>query len=222
MVRRRGPSPAESRFYLVSDLEDAIRELPEILGVAIFATEDAIEEVHITAKPGVKPKALVRNIETLLFVNFDIHLDHRKIGIVSSNRLPVPTLRRPLINAVRRVAVPGGADRVEVELQAADQIATGQCAVDAETDDIHAASLALIDAIAHLTGQRHRLQLREARLMAMDGHQIALVLLTWGAEGSSESFSGSALADADPLMATARATLDALNRRLVRLPLRAP
>jgi hypothetical protein len=219
--RHKGKALADTRFFLLADLEDAISELPQVRAVRIVASDDAIQEIHVISSPDIPPKALVRNIETLLLVRFGIHIDHRCLSIVQSLEARVLTMSRPLIQSVRRVPVAGGGERLEVELRASAQVARGLCVIDAAQGDLRAAGLALIDAINQMTGQ-HRLDLREAMLQTVQGHQLALVMLRWRGEKTDEWFVGTALADGDPLMAIARATLDAVNRKLVRLPLRMP
>ncbi len=218
---RKGKAEAETRFFLLSDLEDAIAQLPQVRAVRMVATDDAIQEIHVISTPAISPKSLVRNIETLLLVRFGIHIDHRCLSIVQSLQSPVLTMSRPLIQAMRRVPLSEGGERLEIDLRASAQVAQGVCVIDAAAGELKAAGLALIDAINQMTGQR-RLDLSEATLLTVQGHQLALVMIRWRGEQSDEWFVGTALADGDPLMAVARATLDAVNRKLVRLPLQMP
>ncbi|MBI5876943.1 MAG: hypothetical protein HZB53_04765 [Chloroflexi bacterium] len=215
-TQRRDKAP-EGRFFLISDLEDAIAELPPVRAVRIMATEDAIEEIHVISTPDILPKALVRNIETLLLVRYGIRIDHRCLSIVQSLQEAGTIMHRPLIQTVRRVPATGG-HCMEVELRVSAHVAVGRCLLSDDVNDMRAVALALIDAINQLTGQS-RLDLREATLLDIHEHQLALVLIRWQGEKSDEWFTGTALDAGDSLMAVARATLDAVNRKLVRLPL---
>lgn len=211
------PRTPEGRLFLTSDLENAIADMPHVRAARIMATGDQIDEIHVISTPAIAPKALVRNIETLLLVRFGVRIDHRCLSVVQSLESPILTLSRPLIQAVRQVTVDGSL-RMEVELRASTQVAIGRAAIDGPGDELKAVGLALIDAINNFTGQS-RLDLRDVALIDMQERQLALVMIRWQGDRADEWFTGTAISTGDALMAVARATLDAVNRKLVRLPL---
>src|SRR6476620_526269 len=78
----------ETRFFIISDLEDAIAVMPKVHGVRIVSGENGIEEIHVISANDIPPKSLVRNILTLLLVRFGLRIDRRTISIVQSDQEP--------------------------------------------------------------------------------------------------------------------------------------
>lgn len=217
-VTRAARAASEARFFLITDLEDAIAQMPKVRGVRIVASGTEIEEIHVIATQDIRPKTLVRNIVTLLLVRFGIRVDHRFLSIVQSDATPVLQLARPLIHSVRQVHdtdIP----EIIVELHSGKQIVRGACRLADGRTAIQGGSLALLDAIESLIGRHGQLTLREARLVTVLEHDLILALVAWHGERFDEVLVGTALADTDRVTAAARAALDAINRKLVRLPL---
>jgi hypothetical protein len=78
--------------------------------------------------------------------------------------------------------------------------------------------MALIDAIENLIGRRGAIDLSDVKLVELTDRQLVIVLVTWHGARADESFVGSSLSENNPAAAAARATLDAINRKLIRLP----
>ncbi|MES4787659.1 MAG: hypothetical protein C4294_19720, partial [Nitrospiraceae bacterium] len=153
----RPPSAsADARFFLTSDLEAVIGQLPGVRGVRIIAPEADIEEVHVMASKDVRPKTLVRNIVTLLLVRFSVRIDHRCVSIVQSDEQPDHQLARPVIYDISQ-SREGNAQRVKVELRCSGQRVFGMSQTDEQRTELHAGSLALIEAVENLIGRRGEL-----------------------------------------------------------------
>ncbi len=63
--------------------------------------EEQIDEIHIIASKKRQPKRIVRDIETLILVNLDQKIDHKKISIAQvENEANVSTGDRIVINSI--------------------------------------------------------------------------------------------------------------------------
>ena len=216
----RTPSKrAGSYFALATDLEAAVGSLPSVRGVRVVTGDQEIEEIHVVSEPAVQPKRLVRDIVTLLFVRFGMRIDHRRVSIVGgTGQLGTPTSGRPILESVRPDPAAGC---LRAELRFGDQVITGESPLDSVASEIKAASSATLDAIGRLLGREGELTAREAQVLAFGGEQVVIVLVHWQTGDRQAVLVGTSLSEQDPLVAAARATLDAVNRRLVRLPGRA-
>ena len=216
--RNMASVPAETRFFVVSELEEAIEQMPKVHGVRINAGERGIDEIHVLSARDIAPKALMRDILTLLLVRFGVRVDHRCVSIVQSNERPYAQVGRPVIQKVM-IEQQAGGRLVSVDLTSGTWTVNGQHAQTAEQSEMDAGCMALIDAVEKLVGRRQLLELREAKSLALGDKELVVVLVAWRSGQINESFAGSALAEGGHAAGAARATLDAINRKLVRLPI---
>jgi hypothetical protein len=208
----------EERFFVITDLEDAIAQLPKVRGVRVVASEKEIEEIHVISAKDILPKALVRDIISLLFVRFGVRVDRRCLSIVQSDEEPRPQVGRPVIVGVTQTHV-GDDIQTSVELHSGRQLVLGANTVPASEGDLRGGGLALVNAVENLIGRRRVIDLDDVKLVGMKDRELVIVLVTWHGARADESFVGSALSERSPAAAAARATLDAINRKLIRLPI---
>jgi hypothetical protein len=212
------PNRSGSYFALASDLEAAIASLPSVRGVRVVTDDQEIEEIHIMSEPSVQPKRLVRDIVTLLFVRFGVRIDHRRVSIVESEHEIAPAVARPILESVRPDETH---QRMRAELRFGEQVFAGESPLGSDIAEISAASSATLDAISRLLGKQGELSAREARTLILGGEEVVLVLVQWQTGEARTLLVGTSLSEENQVAAAARATLDAVNRRLVRLPQRA-
>ena len=208
----------ETRFFITSDLEDAIALMPKVHGVRIVSGDNGIEEIHVISANDIAPKALVRNILTLLLVRFGLRVDRRTISIVQSDQEPYAQVGRPIIQQVR-VTEQGGERRVVVELRSPNGQVRGSSTLRAGESEMQGGCMALIDAVERLIGRQAILHFGDATAVRLQDRELVVVLVTWHGSRVDETFTGSAFAESGYASAAARATLDAINRKLVRLPI---
>ncbi|GAB6137207.1 hypothetical protein [Halanaerobaculum tunisiense] len=65
---------------MFNELEEKVNKLEGIISCSITG-ETAIDEIHIIANKERKPKRIVRDIETMVLVNLDQEVSHKKISI---------------------------------------------------------------------------------------------------------------------------------------------
>jgi hypothetical protein len=174
-----------------------------------------IEEIHVLASPLRKPKQIVRDIESMLLVSHGIRVDYRRVSLVQMEESRLfQAEARPKLVAVHPVTLPSG-EGVEAELEIETRTVRGFAAGPADGDGaLQTASNALLDAVEQATGSRGRLRLSSAQVLQIDSHPVVLVLMEINLGTTTETLLGSSLLRDDPLDAAARATLDAINRRL--------
>ncbi|MGE5262261.1 MAG: hypothetical protein ACM3S0_02675 [Acidobacteriota bacterium] len=204
----------------VSDLEQTMSQIQGIYAArVVFDENHELCEVHLVASVDRPPKHLVRDIETLVYVKHGIKIDYRKVSLVQLNevdlhRLPVA---RPEIRHVVEDSM-GDQKRVTVEIQAAGKVVRGEAIerVDNPTP-LQTAARAMISCIEQLIGQQMDVRLDHATSLRLDSREIAIVVLTCLVEDREESFVGASFIGSRQSEAAARATLDALNRRIFSL-----
>lgn len=173
-------------------------------------------EIHIVASNSRKPKQIIRDVETLVFVKHGIKLDYRKISLVQLAdqdllRLPIA---RPEIRGVSEDDL-GSQKRIRVEIYAAGKTAVGEaCERIDNPAPFRTAVLATIEAVQQLIGRCVDIRLDNTATLRLDMHEVLLVLVTCLFPDHEESFVGASFVGSRPAESAARATLDALNRRI--------
>ncbi len=213
--RARTDSPT---YLFTPSLELELARLDGVISCRVLSDGLNIEEIHVVAEPDRVPKKLVRNIESLLLVQFGIRIDHRKISIVQSGRtrsLP-PEPPRPQIRAVSKSESPYGIE-VDIELARGEESVRGVGRAWAGESELHAGCRALLDALGSLLKWESVCRLVDLSTTMLGGQQIVVVLLEWSLDEDSMYLVGATPVRDNPAQAAARATFDALNRKLVQM-----
>ena len=207
---------------------DMVLTLNQVRGIyascVVLDAEREVSEIHIVASNERKPKQIVRDVETMLFVKHGTKIDYRKISMVQvddeqSLRIPVA---RPEIQQVTE-KVMGNKKRIQVEIRGGGRRVIGEATerIDAP-DPFRTAAIATIDAIGKLVGQSAEFQLEDTQVFGMGTRKIVVVVVNCLTQDREEVFSGSSFVGTHLVESAARATLDALNRRIHNIALQAP
>ncbi len=197
-------------------MEQAIRQLPSVYAVRVALDETTGElfAIHVMTTPGRNPKKVVRDIETLCMVKFSYRVDYRKISLVQAmpdELSPFLRARLRLITVEERTSDDG--HRVMVSL--ADDTSTylGIAEGDPDAQPLCLAARATLDALSSLLSSVTFKQ-PDIEVVPIQGQSVLLLVLTLNDNRGEQQLLGSSFINANPLTAAARATLDAVNRRL--------
>jgi len=207
---------------------DLVLTLNQINGVyascVILDSNQDVNEIHIVASTGRKPKQIVRDVETMIFVKHRLKIDYRKVSMVQipdEQLLNIP-VARPEIREVTETVV-GDRRRVIVRIHGASRSAAGEASERIDAPDMfRTAAKATINALEKLMNNTIDVRLEDTQTFRLGTHQVLIVVVTALIDGNEESFVGSSFVGARHAFSGARATLNALNRRIHNLTLQAP
>lgn len=207
---------------------DLVLTVNQIKGVhascVILDHTKKVDEIHIVASAARKPKSIVRDVETMLFVKHGVKIDYRTISMVqiSDEQLLRIPIARPEIREVAEDLF-GDQKRIRVTIQGASRTAMGQ-AQEKLTNPTphHTVARATINALEKLLNHAIDVRLDHAETFRLGTHEIVLIVVTLTIDNREETFVGSSFVGGRPLESAARATLDALNRRIHNLTIQAP
>jgi len=211
---------APSSALSASDFELTLNQVKGLFASRVVLSHNrGIDEIHVVASSSRKPKSVVRDIETLLFVKHGVKIDYRKISLVllDDEKFLNVSLARPEIREVTEDNV-GNQRRIRVRIQGGGKTVVGEAreAIDNPTP-FHTAANATIEGIEKLTGHYMDVRLESAATMRLETREILLVVLACLIEGREETFVGASFVGSRLHESAARATLDALNRRIYSL-----
>jgi hypothetical protein len=218
------------------DLAEVEAELKRIPGVtAVRMVTDQFErpvEVHVLATPAKHAKQVVRDIQSVAKVSFDMELDHRVISVVQLDNDNLPdSVQASVVNGnavdgdrdddritVSRV----GTSRHGLRCTATVGLRRGDVEEVGEADGTVASgnvnvliAKATLDALSRHDPRAGRLDVEAAALQHLGGRSFATASLVLLNPPYEEVLLGSApVRAAGPEDAVARAVLDATNRRL--------
>lgn len=208
MERRRKPLDARS-------MESAINKIRGVYAAQVVIGDDNVEEIHVIASPLRKPKQVVRDIESMLLVNFQVRVDYRRISLVQMQEERLfQSEARPRLGAVRTVEGPNR--RAEVELEKDGHAFVGSAhSSGADVPVIRLVAMATIEAMGQVLGEHVTYHVDEVEQTKINQIPAIIVVVTINFETSQETLLGICQIRNEPTDAAARATLNAVNRRLL-------
>jgi hypothetical protein len=208
MERRRRPLDARA-------MESAINKIRGVYAAQVVIGDDNVEEIHVIASPLRKPKQVVRDIESMLLVNFGVRVDYRRISLVQMQEERLFQAEgRPRLVTVRTVDGPNR--RAEVELEKDGHLFVGSASAhDSDLEVIRLVSMATIEAMEQVLGERVIYHIDDTQQIMIKEIPAVIVVVTLEFETSKETLLGICMIRTEPEDAAARATLNAVNRRLL-------
>lgn len=182
----------------------------------ILGRNREISEIHIVASTTRKPKQIIRDVETLLHVKHGIRVDYRKVSLVQlaeENLLRI-ALARPEIRKVTEEDL-GNQRRIRVEIQGGGKMVLGEATERIDNPiPIHTSAKATISSIEKLIGHQMDVRVENATTIRLDSREVVIVVLACLIEDREEVLVGASFIGTRLAESAARATLDALNRRI--------
>ncbi|MFB3882946.1 MAG: hypothetical protein ACE149_16900 [Armatimonadota bacterium] len=211
----------------VADIEGMLSRLRGVVSVRVVSDERGdIQEVHVLAEPVRHPKHISRDIESALFSEFGIRIDHRKISIAQTRGVEEPVQAEARLkflgidysidrtSARARVSIGRGDDTFIGAASAGaggniDQEAlVARATLGAVQEFIRSASMENGDVV---------MEVRDFTRSETSGRKFFAVTVRVHDEKGELDLIGSAIVRDDPWRAAACATLDAINRRVATL-----
>ncbi len=198
-------------------VEGQLTSIPGILAVRLVpGYERDVDELHVVTTPERGAKSTVRDVQTVLLARCGVNIDHRVVSVVQLEERQLAAA--PARVQLQRVGTIRAGNRMvaEVTLGHHDRHADGT-ADGAATSGGHAGAVAraTLSAFHGLLDTELGIELRDASLVAVGGHELAVVLLELRDDRGEELRSGTALVQGTSADALARSVLDALNRTIV-------
>jgi hypothetical protein len=210
--------PQEHEEDLAGRLEKAIERIKGITSARVILNKDTeeIEEIHVMGLPSRRPKQIVRDTETLLFVQFGIHVDYRRISFVQLGPEDASALHLRL-QFISAKPHPKAENQIQVILQSDNNRYEGVAPI--QTDSVEvlaftATATATLGAVQKAIGRIAHLKAQDTQLVSANGSQVCLVVIHVSTPRGEERLTGTCIVNGCPYEAAAKATLDAMNRRL--------
>lgn len=216
----------------MSEVEQELSRIPDVRGVRIVTDQfERPVEVHVLSSTAKHPKQVVRDIQSVAKVRFDMELDHRVISVVQLDNEQLPEVRNGGgVTAAAATALED--DRITVArvgtarnglrctatvgLRRADEEQLGEAEGTVASGNIRLlVAKATLDALCRLDARAERLDVEAVGVQNLASRSFATASIVLLNPPYEEVLLGSApVRAAGEEDAVARAVLDATNRRL--------
>ncbi len=222
---KKEATDAASRVNL-EDLEALIMKVAGVVSCKVATSEwGAVEEVHVVATTERHPKQMVRDIQSAAQAEWGLQLDHRKISIAQlvglDPTVPPPRLRLQNVDVVSDLS--RGQMKVRVALAQENDpeaLYIGEVrGTYGRLQSFRLAAEATLLAVNQVVEAQLPFTFEDAGVVKLGDSEVALVTCSYFAQRrQQELLVGATLVKNNIPEAVVRATLDAINRRVGRLP----
>ncbi len=208
---------------LASSIEQVVRRLRGVIAVHVEVDDKGeAREVHVSAHSARNAKQLARDIQSAVISQLGYRLDHKHISIAPVEVAPARALGARLQLGTVSFSVDGSTAQARVTLTRAGDVYTGLASAPAyDYEEGRLVALATLNAVEEYIRScteeddvRPALSLKEMMVKQDTSAQPAVLAWVRMVGEKDETLLGSAAAQPDRWKAAARATLDAVNRRL--------
>jgi hypothetical protein len=207
----------------VADIEGTLSRLRGVVSARVVTDEHGeIAEIHVLADNARHPKQMSRDIESALFSEFSIRVDHRKISIAQTRGREQATQQEARLKFLGiDYSIDRTSARARVSVGRGDETYIGvSSAIAGDVDQEELVARATVEAVQEFlraTAVRTSevgMELRDFSRAEISGRPFFAVTIRVHDERGELDVIGSAIVRDDPWKAAACATLDAINRRL--------
>jgi hypothetical protein len=197
-------------------IKQAIAALPDVGSCKIeFGEDGSILAVHIVSHSTRAPKQIVRDVESVLFADFGLKIDHRKVSVAqlgpAEEKMRAKGTRPRFVSM--RFSASGGKGRCEVVLERDDLEVTGEASgIAAGIGRLRLIARATLRAVEKLLEEQVEFELLDIIKLSAGGRDALIALATCVFDRGVKDLAGCVQFDDDEQEAAALAALDACNR----------
>jgi hypothetical protein len=197
-----------------ANIKNMIAKIDGVMNVKLVIENDEITEVHILANNLRAPKQIVRDIESSLLAAFDYRIDRKVISIAQIQTEDTEALRRVKYSGID-FRTEGNALECAVSLihdgEEVSELVTG---IKTAANRKRIVANATVKTIEKILGQAYLFNIEDVIVNTSRDITYVSVLVNMVLNESEQTMIGSAIVQHDVNEAIARATLDAVNRKI--------
>lgn len=197
-------------------IQEAISKIDGVISTKVISENDEIQEVHILANNLRAPKQIVRDIESSLLASYDYRIDRKVISIAQIQTDESKGIKRIKYDGVSLNTF-GNTIECRVNLIYEEQEYSAlETAIKTKDNQKKIVAVSTIKAVEAIIGQATLFDIRDVLFNTSGDITIISVLVSMVAGGNEETLAGTSIVKNDLNEAIAKATLDAINRRVQR------
>lgn len=197
---------------MFEDLTQKINRLDGIISCKITGV-DEIDEVHIIADKKRNPKRIVRDVETIILVNQDKDIDHKKISIAQFENLDQKSdiSRLEIVSIFKENNKPVCHYRLEIN----DNILEGKSNDDPNEPLLYKAANGMIKMVEKYIKLPGSIRVENVFKTGLKDDVVVVQITLYNNYGMRHRLLGSSYINQDLPLAVGKACLKALNRKII-------
>jgi len=194
--------------------EDVITKIQGVTHSKVVYNDEEVEEVHIIANTIRSPKQIVRDIESALLAIFDYRIDRKLISIAQIDTGETKSIKRIRYEGIS-LEVKDNNVRCEVRLTMDDDVyMSTETAIGTSINRRRVVAKATVSAVEEMIGQVSAFDVEDIVINSIRDISYVTVIVNMINDIAEEVLIGTAIVRNDTNEAIAKATLDAINRRI--------
>lgn len=203
----------------IDAFKEVVNKIDGVLSTKIIASDDNIEELHVLSNTLRSPKQIARDIESSLLAAFDFRIDRRVISIAQIHTEDKEEIRRIRFSGVT-LTTDGNLAQCNVKLVYDDQeYSVPETGIKTSSKKEKLVAYSTIKAVEKILGQSDIFDIQDVIVEKKADIKFVVVLISAIIKDMEETMVGSAIVKSDLNEAIAKATLDAINRRIQKINL---
>lgn len=197
-------------------IQETINKIDGVINTKVVSENDIIQEVHILANNLRAPKQIVRDIESSLLASFDYRIDRKVISIAQIQTDEIKSIKRIKYDGIS-MNTSGNIIECRVNLIHEEQEFSAQETAIKTRDNVkRVVAASTIKAVEGIIGQALLFDIQDVLVNNSRDITIVSVLVNMVIGEREEVMVGSSIVRNDINESIAKATLDAINRRVQR------
>lgn len=200
----------------ISTIQETINKIDGVINTKVVSENDIILEVHILANNLRAPKQIVRDIESSLLASFDYRIDRKVISIAQIQTDDSKTIKRIKYDGIS-MNTSGNIIECTVKLIYDEQeYSASETAIKTVDNKKKVVAASTIKAVETILGQASLFDIQDVLVNTSKDTTVVSVIVNMIAGDNEEAMVGSVIVKNDINESIAKATLDAINRRVQR------
>lgn len=197
-------------------IQGMIRKIEGVLNVKLVIEEEGIKEIHILANNLRAPKQIVRDIESSLLAAYDYRIDRKVISIAQIQTDDSETLRRVKYSGIDFKTEGNALECSVFLLHDGEEYSEKVTGIKTAANRRKIVASATVRSVEAILGQAYLFNVEDVAIHTSRDINFVTVLVNMVVSDNEETMVGSAVIKHDVNEAIAKATLDAVNRRIIK------
>lgn len=202
----------------IKEIEETISQVKGVLSSRVVCENNSIVEIHVLADHSRNPKQIVRDIESAALLRLGTAIDHKQISVVqlgAADKLAFSSSPRAKLHRINS-SICSEEITITITISMGEEMFTASVlGPNTRQYRLRLVAGATLNAVEQFLGVTSKFVTADVQKTVLAGQEIIIVVVSLCLEPEEEILTGAALNRGDEMEAAARATLDAVNRRLL-------
>ena len=196
--------------------KEIINKIEGVINSKIVEKDNEISELHILANTMRAPKQIVRDVETAILTSFDYRIDRKLVSVAQVQTEYDEKLKRIKFDGISLTTCDNTAECTVTLGYEEEEYSATQNGIKTASNKRKIIADTTLKAVEKILGQASIFDIQDVIINNSGSVSFVSVLVNMILNGNEEIMIGSAIIKSDINEAIAKATLDAINRRLLK------